>query len=81
MAHKTNACRILDQKKIPYILHEYHFDAEHLDAVHVAEETGKNPEQIYKTLVANGDKTGYLVALVAAPDTLDLKKTREGERQ
>ncbi|EUJ21584.1 transcriptional regulator [Listeria aquatica FSL S10-1188] len=74
MAHKTNACRMLDQKKIPYELHEYHFDEQHLDAAHVAKETGKNPAQIFKTLVAIGDKTGHLVALLSAEDTLDLKK-------
>ncbi|MHC5250779.1 Cys-tRNA(Pro) deacylase [Listeria kieliensis] len=74
MAHKTNACRMLDQKKIPHTLHEYHFDEKHLDAAHVAEETGKNPAQIFKTLVAFGDKTGHLVALLSAEDTLDLKK-------
>ncbi|WP_088815379.1 MULTISPECIES: Cys-tRNA(Pro) deacylase [Listeria] len=73
MVHKTNACRMLDQKKIPYSLHEYVVDETHLDAVHVATETGRNPAQIYKTLVTVGDKTGYNVACIPANQTLQLK--------
>ncbi|WP_239256207.1 Cys-tRNA(Pro) deacylase [Listeria ilorinensis] len=74
MAHKTNACRLLDQKKIPYTLHEYTFSEDALDAVHVAQETGQDPGKVFKTLVANGDKTGHLVACIPADRTLDLKK-------
>ena len=52
---KTNAARILDEKKIEYTLIEYAVDEEHLDAVHVAREVGLPPEQVFKTLVVRGD--------------------------
>ena len=43
---KTNAARILDEKKIEYTLIEYAVDEEHLDAVHVAQEVGLPPAAI-----------------------------------
>ena len=62
---KTNAARILDEKKIEYTLIEYAVDEEHLDAVHVAQEVGLPPEQVFKTLVVRGDKTGPVFAALA----------------
>ncbi|STY33926.1 Cys-tRNA(Pro)/Cys-tRNA(Cys) deacylase ybaK [Listeria fleischmannii subsp. coloradonensis] len=73
LIHKTNACRLLNQKKLAYTLHEYPVDEKHLDAVHVASETGQNPAKIYKTLVTIGDKTGYAVAAIPANKSLNLK--------
>ena len=61
---KTNAARILDEKKIEYTLIEYTVDEEHLDAVHVAQEVGLPPEQVFKTLVVRGDKTGPVFAVI-----------------
>lgn len=70
---KTNAARILDEKKIEYSLIEYKVDEEHLDAVHVAAEVGLPPGQVFKTLVVRGDKTGPVFAVIPGDSELDLK--------
>ncbi|HLO04103.1 MAG TPA: Cys-tRNA(Pro) deacylase [Symbiobacteriaceae bacterium] len=70
---KTIAARMLDQQKIAYSLHEYPWNEEELDAVTVAAKVGLPPEQVFKTLVVRGDKTGPLVACIPADAELDLK--------
>ena len=70
---KTNAARILDEKKIEYKLIEYTVDEEHLDAVHVAAEVGLPAAQVFKTLVVRGDKTGPVFAVIPGDGALDLK--------
>ncbi|MBR5189416.1 MAG: Cys-tRNA(Pro) deacylase, partial [Paludibacteraceae bacterium] len=55
--NKTNAARLLDQKKISYQLIPYEVDEQHLDAGHVAESLNENIEQVFKTLVLKGDKS------------------------
>jgi len=70
---KTNAARILDEKKIEYKLIEYKVDEEHLDAVHVAAEVGLPAAQVFKTLVVRGDKTGPVFAVIPGDGELDLK--------
>lgn len=74
MAAKTNAARILDTLKLPYDLVSYEVDEEHLDAVHVAQSCGQNVDQVFKTLVALGDKTGINVFCIPGAYELDLKK-------
>jgi len=71
---KTIAARILDQAKIPYELREYEWDEDELDAVTVARKVGLPPEQVFKTLVTRGDKTGVLVACIPGDAELDLKQ-------
>jgi Cys-tRNA(Pro)/Cys-tRNA(Cys) deacylase len=71
---KTIAARILDQLKIPYELREYDWNEEELDAVTVARKVGLPPEQVFKTLVVRGDKTGVLVACIPGNAELDLKQ-------
>lgn len=71
---KTIAARILDQLNIHYELRAYEVNEDELDAVTVAYKIGLPPESVFKTLVARGDKTGILMALVAADAELDLKK-------
>ncbi len=71
---KTIAARILDQLNIAYELRAYEVNEEELDAVSVARKVNLPPEAVFKTLVARGDKTGVLMALVAADAELDLKK-------
>ena len=73
---KTNAARILDEKKIEYTLIEYAVDEEHLDAVHVAKEVGLPPEQVFKTLVVRGDKTGPVFAVI--PGSCQSKRQQKG---
>jgi Cys-tRNA(Pro)/Cys-tRNA(Cys) deacylase len=70
---KTNAARQLDQLGIKYELREYEVDAEHLDATTVAGKVGLPPEQVFKTLVARGDRTGVLMAAIPANAELDAK--------
>jgi len=71
--NKTIAARILDQQKITYELREYDWNEEELDAVTVAHKVGLPPEQVFKTLVVRGEKTGVLVACIPGNAELDLK--------
>lgn len=71
---KTNAARILDGLGIAYELKEYPVDPNDLGAVHVAEMVGMPVEQVFKTLVARGDKTGVLMACIPGDGELDLKE-------
>lgn len=71
---KTNAIRIVEQKKMPYQEHTYTFSEDDLGAKHVAEELNQNEAQIFKTLVAVGNKTGPIVAVIPSNQELDLKK-------
>lgn len=72
--NKTNAARLLDQAKIPYQLISYEVDEIDLSATHVAEQLGENVDQVFKTIILNGDKTGYLIAIIPGADEVDLKK-------
>lgn len=73
--NKTNACRILDQKKISYELIPYDVDENDLGAQHIADQLGEDINQVFKTLVLKGDRTGYFVCVVPGNDEVDLKKT------
>lgn len=74
MSEKTNAARILDRLKIKYELVEYTVDPDNLAADHVANELGEPIEQVFKTLVLRGGKTGIIVCVVAGNREVDLKK-------
>lgn len=70
---KTNAARILDAAGVRYELREYKVDREHLSASEVAQAIGMPPEQVFKTLVARGDRNGVALAVIPANSELDLK--------
>lgn len=70
---KTIAARILDDLQVPYELRQYDWNEAELDAVTVARKIGLPPEQVFKTLVLRGDKTGVLVACIPGSSELDLK--------
>lgn len=70
----TNAMRILSQKKIPFTTRSYEVDESDLSGVHVAAQIGLDPNQVFKTLVARGDRTGYLACGIPVHRTVDLKK-------
>jgi len=70
---KTNAARLLDRHKIAYRLLSYDVDPDDLDATHTAQKVGLPPEQLFKTLVARGDRTGVCFAVIPASAQLDLK--------
>lgn len=73
MTQKTNAARQLDQMKIPYELREYTVDESDLSAGTVAAKIKFPLEQVYKTLVARGDKTGVMLACIPGDKELNLK--------
>ncbi len=70
---KTNVARLLDRLKIDYKLVEYEIDESDLSAESVARKVNLPPEQVFKTLVARGDKTGVLMACIPGNSELDLK--------
>lgn len=70
---KTNAARILDTHKITYQIKEYKVDPDNLRADNVASKIGMPLDQVFKTLVARGDKTGVVMACIPGSGELDLK--------
>jgi len=70
---KTNAARILDSMGIRYELRTYEVDPDDLRAETVAKKIGLPPEQVFKTLVARGDRHGVCLAVVPGDAQLDLK--------
>ncbi|RKH37979.1 Cys-tRNA(Pro) deacylase [Corallococcus sicarius] len=70
---KTNAARLLDSLGIAYTLRDYDVDPDDLSAETVAAKVGMPAEQVFKTLVAKGDRTGVLMAVVPGNAELDLK--------
>jgi Cys-tRNA(Pro)/Cys-tRNA(Cys) deacylase len=73
MAAKTNAVRLLDQLRIPYELREYEVDPNDLAAETVAAKIGLPPEQVFKTLVARGERNGGCMAVIPGDQELNLK--------
>ena len=73
VAHKTNAVRLLDQMGIRYELREYEVDPDDLAAETVAAKIGLPSEQVFKTLVARGDRNGAVMAVIPGDQELDLK--------
>jgi Cys-tRNA(Pro)/Cys-tRNA(Cys) deacylase len=72
-APKTNAARRLDQLGIPYELRAYEVDPDDLAAETVAAKIGMPAAQVFKTLVARGDRHGVCLAVVPGDAQLDLK--------
>lgn len=73
MEDKTNAIRIIDQKKLPYKSHSY-VDTGAISGKDVAETLGQNPDKVFKTLVCIGKSGGHYVFLVPVSSELDYKK-------
>ncbi len=73
-AVKTNAVRLLEAAGIQFALGEYEVDEENLSGVHAAELIGMPPEQVFKTLVARGDRNGVAVFCIPVAEELDLKR-------
>ena len=74
MATKTNAVRIVQQAGIPCREEFYEFDEKDLNGNHAAEAIGKPAEEVFKTLVARGERTGINVFCIPVCFELDLKK-------
>lgn len=77
MAHKTNAVRLLDRLSIRYELREYEVDHDDLAAETVAAKIRLPAEQVFKTLVAQGDRNGICMAVIPGNTELDLKALAE----
>lgn len=73
-SQKTNACRLLDQAGIHYELISYDYDENDLSATHVADTIGEDINQVFKTLVLCGDKTGIFVCVIPGNEEVNLKK-------
>ena len=72
--NKTNAARLLDSKGISYELIPYDVDESDLSANAVASKLGQDVDQVFKTLVLQGDKTGVFICIIPGSKELDLKK-------
>ncbi len=70
--HKTNAIRIIEQKKIPYEESSFPWSKEHVDAASAAQALGAEAGSVYKTLVTIGS-IGPIVAVIPGNLELDLK--------
>lgn len=70
---KTNATRLLDKLNIGYEIIKYKVNIDDLSAEHVSEQTGIPLNQIFKTLVVYGDKTGEIIACIPGDKELNLK--------
>lgn len=71
---KTNAMRRLDAAKIKYEVKEYEVDENDLSGTHIAEQIGLPFAQVFKTLVAKGEKSGVVVFCIPCDKEIDLKK-------
>ncbi len=65
--------RQLDAAKIPYEVLTYEVDENDLSGVHIAAQIGLPLDRVFKTLVAKGDKTGYLVFCIPVATQIDLR--------
>lgn len=73
MTAKTNALRLLEQAGIEFEIREYSISMEDFSAERVAELVGMEPDQVFKTLVAIGERNGPCFAVIPANTELDLK--------
>lgn len=71
---KTNVMRLLDQAGISYLAMEYEVYEDNLSGEHVADLIGMPAEMVFKTLVAKGEKKGFVVFCIPVNSELDLKK-------
>ena len=71
---KTNVARFLQKKGVKFDLIPYEVDENDLGAEHVAKSLSENVEQVFKTIVLHGDKSGYIVGVLPGNHEIDLKK-------
>lgn len=71
---KTNAMRILDKNKINYEVITYDISDDKIDGISVAEKTGQDMKEVYKTLVTQGVSREFYVFVIPVDKELDLKK-------
>jgi Cys-tRNA(Pro)/Cys-tRNA(Cys) deacylase len=66
--------RLLAAAGVAYRTAEYEYDEKDLSGVHAARAIGMPAEQVFKTLVTRGDRSGLLVFCIPVAEELDLKK-------
>jgi Cys-tRNA(Pro)/Cys-tRNA(Cys) deacylase len=74
---KTNAVRILESYNIPHTLYEYETDEEDLSGETVARKIGADIDEVFKTLVTTGDKTGITIFCIPVSAELNMKKAAQ----
>jgi Cys-tRNA(Pro)/Cys-tRNA(Cys) deacylase len=74
MLEKTNAMRALEAEGVAYEVCTYEIDEEDLSAERAAAALGMSPEQVFKTLVVQGDRSGPMLVLLPAGTEIDLKR-------
>ncbi|MCM1109466.1 MAG: Cys-tRNA(Pro) deacylase [Clostridium sp.] len=72
--NKTNVARLLDKAGVAYELIPYEVDESDLSATHVAASLDEDVEQVFKTIVLHGDRTGHFVCVVPGDREIDLKQ-------
>ncbi len=70
---KTNACRVLEKHGVDYELITYEGDPTTMEPDVLAAAIGQPAEQIFKTLIVEGDKTGIFIAVVSIAESIDLR--------
>jgi Cys-tRNA(Pro)/Cys-tRNA(Cys) deacylase len=75
---KTNAMRLLESHSVAFQVREYDVDPEDLSAQTVAAKIGLPIEQVFKTLLARGDRNGLAFAVIPGNTELDLKALAKG---
>lgn len=70
---KTNVCRLLEQKKIPYSEHTYNPE-DGISGLEVAASLGQDTARVFKTLVTTGASKQNYVFVVPVDSELNLKK-------
>jgi Cys-tRNA(Pro)/Cys-tRNA(Cys) deacylase len=71
---KTTVIRMLEQQHIPFQVLEYEVDEQDLSATHAAELLGLEADRVFKTIVLEGERNGYLVCVIPGTCEVDLKK-------
>lgn len=74
MSEKTNAMRILEAEGIAYRVRNYEIDEDDLSAERAAAALDMSPEQVFKTLVVQGDRSGPILTLLPAGTEIDFKR-------
>lgn len=77
---KTNVMRLLDAAGIQYQAMEYEADESDLSGVHAAQCLNQPVEQVFKTLVLRGERSGYLVCCIPVAEEVDLKKAAKAAK-
>jgi Cys-tRNA(Pro)/Cys-tRNA(Cys) deacylase len=77
MKNKTNAMRLLESAQIEYQALEYEVDENDLSGMHIAHQLSMDPDMMFKTIVARGEKQGILVFCIPVSCEIDLKKAAQ----